>query len=366
MNELINRRLKAARERVGLTQSELAERLGFKDRQTLTAIETGQRKLSAEELLRAVDVLGVDIDYFTDPFRLVGEGSFSWRAANNAAPKVLEQFEDVAGRWIATYRYLGELQGVTASPLQKRLSLTEKSSFEEARAAAEAIVEEWKLGEVPALRLEPAIRENLGALVLYVDAPEGISGAACNLSGLSAILINRQEPEGRRNYDLAHECFHLLTWEQMPPCHIDGSRAGKAKRIEQLANNFASALLLPERSLTSRWKSRADRDIHEWLNETARAMLVTAQALKWRIVQLGWFRKVDLERIVDGRLVANGRLEKDQTVPPLFCGVFVERLHTALAKGQISVRRTASLLGLLIDDLASLFGSYKLPVPFEI
>lgn len=368
MNEIISRRLKAAREKLGLTQAQLAEKLGFNDRQTLAAIEAGQRKISAEELLRAMQALGVDLDYFTDSFRLAGEGHFSWRAAKDAAPKMLNEFEDRAGRWVATYRQLGELQGVMASPLQVRLSLTEKSSFEEARTVAEALGEEWKLGDVPALRLEQAIRQQLGALVLYVDAPAGISGAACRLPGLNAILINRQESEGRRNYDLAHECFHLLTWEQMPPQHTETEvpPRGKAKRVEQLANNFASALLLPEQTLVSRWKSRVEHDIHKWLNDTASALLVSAQALKWRIVQLGWFKKTDLSAIQDAKLTANGRPKKEQSVPRLFSAEFVQRLHTGLNKGQLSVRRAATLLGLLIEDLADLFRSYTLPVPFDL
>src|SRR3989344_6518121 len=88
MNELISRRLKAAREKLGLTQAQLTEKLGFKDRQTLAAIEAGQRKISAEELLRAVQVLGLDLEYFTDSFRLAGEGRFSWRAHKDASPNL--------------------------------------------------------------------------------------------------------------------------------------------------------------------------------------------------------------------------------------------------------------------------------------
>ncbi len=72
LTQPIPRRFKYAREKLGLTQAELLPRLGFKDRQTLAAIEAGQRKMTAEELVRAGEVLKVDIDFFTDGFRLVG------------------------------------------------------------------------------------------------------------------------------------------------------------------------------------------------------------------------------------------------------------------------------------------------------
>ena len=64
MNELIGRRLKVARENSGLTQAELAKLLDFNDRQTLTAIETGNRKINADELLRAINILGPGFGLF--------------------------------------------------------------------------------------------------------------------------------------------------------------------------------------------------------------------------------------------------------------------------------------------------------------
>src|ERR1700721_2209395 len=76
---LIGARIKALREERKLSQDDLARVFGFKDRQTVSAIETGERRLSAEELLTAVEKLGASLDFFTNPFLLVGEGKFSWR-----------------------------------------------------------------------------------------------------------------------------------------------------------------------------------------------------------------------------------------------------------------------------------------------
>src|ERR1700674_2462857 len=67
------RRVTVAREHAGLTQDKLSKRLGFKDRQTLAAIEAGQRKVVVDELLALIRVTGKDMEFFTDPFRLVGE-----------------------------------------------------------------------------------------------------------------------------------------------------------------------------------------------------------------------------------------------------------------------------------------------------
>jgi transcriptional regulator with XRE-family HTH domain len=368
MIDLISKRLKRVRERLGLTQAELADKLGFRDRQTVAAIEAGQRKLSADELVLAVQALGVDLDYLTDPFRLVGEGRFSWRTSRDADGSLLDAFEERAGRWIALYRNLGEKTYSLPNPLQPRLPLTEKSTYEDARVVAEALGREWDLGGAPALRLADRVREKLGTLVLYVDAPKSISGAACQLPELNAILINRKEPEGRRHYDLAHETFHLLTWEQMPPEHREGEipRQGKGGRVEQLADNFASALLMPEHMLAPRWQARGATDIHEWLNATATDLLVTAVALKWRLVQLDWLGRADLLEIRDSRLTANGQPRQPLPIPKLFSREFAEKVHDGLEKGKLSVRRAASLTVGTVEDLADLLKDYGLSVPFDL
>src|SRR5580700_6838272 len=133
---LFGTRIRALREERKLTQDDLAARLGFKDRQTLSAIETGERRLSAEELLLVVKVLGTSLETFTDPFLLIGEGRFSWRQ-NGVMPDRLADYERDAGRWIAAYRALASEQGLQP-PLDRRsLRLAKTSRFEDAIAAGE-------------------------------------------------------------------------------------------------------------------------------------------------------------------------------------------------------------------------------------
>ena len=96
----IGARIKALREERKLSQDDLARLFGFKDRQTVSAIETGERRVTAEELVLAVEKLGATLDYFTDPFLLIGEGRVSWRQTD-VGPQKLSAYERNAGRWIA-------------------------------------------------------------------------------------------------------------------------------------------------------------------------------------------------------------------------------------------------------------------------
>ena len=58
----IGARIKALREQYELTQQDLAHVFGFNDRQTVSAIENGTRRLTADELLLVVDAFPVSLD----------------------------------------------------------------------------------------------------------------------------------------------------------------------------------------------------------------------------------------------------------------------------------------------------------------
>lgn len=349
---MVSDRIREAREAAGLTQKQLSDRLGFKDRQTLSSIETGQRKITSEELVSVIRILKKDLDFFTDPFRLVGEGAFSWRA--QAAPAELEAFEDKARGWIAAYRALGEDLGETFSPLSLRLGLNIRSSFEEAWDAAERLNQSWGLGSKPAPILPRVAEEKLDILVLHVDT-QGlhISGAACHLPEFDTILINRRDREGRRAFDFAHELFHILTWPTMPPNHVDTEKpaGNKAKRIELLANNFAGALLMPRDAILARWKQRGKKEIHNWIKEAADVFGVTALAFYNRLRALDLIPVAERASISEGRLTWTGRVMAAGSLPPLFSAKYMRRIRRALDRGFLSERRAASLLGLTPEEI---------------
>ena len=128
---LIGRRIRALREERKLSQERLAEMFGFNDRQTVSAIETGVRRITAEELVLAVERLGAPLEYFTDPFLLVGEGRFSWRQSGVDVQQ-LEAHERRAGRWVAAYRTLAPQVGCETPLMRRTLGLFRRSGVEDA------------------------------------------------------------------------------------------------------------------------------------------------------------------------------------------------------------------------------------------
>ena len=364
----IRRRIAALRKQAGMKQDQLAHALGFKDRQTVSAIETGERQVSAAELVQLAEVLDVDLSFFSDPFILVDEGSFSWRR-NEVPAETIERFELRAGSWLALYRHLSRAAGAPVNSLVPRLDLTERSSFEEAAAEGEAIAMQLELTPVPAVELEKALTEKLGALVLQIDAPDGISGAACRLGGLNVILVNRSESMARRAFNMAHELFHLATWDHMPPEHIESIRVqGNGNpRAEQLANAFAGGLLVPRVSLKSfvgRYPRPEPSGQAEWIRMLAGLMNVSGQAMKWRLKDLGYLRRAEVQRIDDNELRVD--MEINRQKPPPFSRGFMERLSSGIEHGQLTVRKAAQVMGLTIDEMKSLFEAHGIPIPFDL
>ncbi len=363
---MIGERIKFARKETGMTQEELSAKLGFKDRQILANIEGGKRRLAAEELMKLMEVFSKPMDFFTDPLLLVGEGAVSWRAQN--VPKLLTEFEAKVRPIVALYRILGPKEGEPETALVSQLPLTPKSTFEEASLAAARLVADWSLAPVPTRTMREVAEEKLPLLVLMMDMPPEISGAAIHLTAVDTILINRNEPEGRRNYDFAHELFHLLTWQSMPPAPVDEqpAKGTKAKRVEQLAESFGATFLMPEPTVKKAWELRAGKEIHTWLNETAQFFGVSAKALYWRLRNLELLSEGDALTVQQERLTWNGAEGPRAKKPKLYSRPFMERLHRGLDQGYVSVRKAASLLETTVYGLRLLFEENGLEVPFDL
>lgn len=366
----IRRRLQALRERREVNQTDLAQVLGFNDRQTLSDIELGKRQVAPVELLRAAEYFKVDPGYFTDPFELAGEANFSWRQAAKADD--LDAFERRAGGWIATYRHLSRLKGESVNSLLPRIGLSSKSSFEEAADEGDAVSRSLGLGDVPTTNLASVLEQKLDTLILHVDTVVGVSGAACQLGPLNTILINRRESPGRRAFDMGHELFHLITWREMAPAHIEeeGKLSREQKRIEKLADNFAGGLLMPRHVVVGLIDKLAlpSNDAAaqaRWIRDAAVQLGVSGPAMKWRLVVLGLLKKATAQRIDDG-LLRMDAVASDAALPPRFSRRFVATLGWGIEQGHLSVRRAADVVGTNLDDLAVLFTEHGLKTPFDL
>lgn len=365
----VGARVKYAREARNLTQDRLRAALGFNDRQTVSDIETGKRAVKAEELVKLSEVLDRDVEFFVDPLTVVAEAQYSWRASPELPAEELDRFEERANGWIGMLRWLRSQAAETRpSPLKYTLRLNRQSNFEQAQRHAEELVARFGLGPVPAEKLVACIEEQFGTPVLFVDTGEPsrlgiISGAACHLGDFDVILLNRRESPTRRYFDLAHGFFHTLTWEAMRPEHRESNFVEDRKnvrRAEQLANSFASALLMPRAALDELIEPARAQDVRH-LAEVAAKLRVSTQALSWRLLHL---HRID--EATRAKLAQRKPQPVKDAAPALFSTEFVRQLHVALDKGRLSARKAAKSLSLPLSELTALFAAHELAPPFEL
>ena len=286
--EFFVKRLVTYRELKKIKQKDLAEAMGFKDRQILSSIETGVRELKPEELMKALEYLQVSLKEFSDPYSLIGEANYSWRQCE-ATESELTSYEENASRVVGLLRELdGKFSTTERSVILPKLSLTKNSTFNEAAKCAEQLVKEFQLGDFPVETLEEKFFKAFNVSKLHMDMPKCVSGAAIKLDAISVILINRTEVVGRRNFDIAHEAFHCLTWDALPPEHIEKAYSVGTKKphIEKLADAFASALLMPQNSIEKYFNLSESELNEDILNNLADKFGVSSTALMWRLVTL--------------------------------------------------------------------------------
>ncbi|MGV8083954.1 MAG: helix-turn-helix domain-containing protein [Coriobacteriia bacterium] len=359
--ERLGARIRTLRERLGLSQENLAKRVGFSSRQTLSELEHGRREVKAGELFAIARALRVDVMALLSEIE-PARPSVLWRArpAANA-----EELQAAFLTWCERYSHVLTATGSAhsrRSPLPAADIDPYAFDFSDAEELAIDVARMLDTGARPAGSLQKALEVQFDIIIWYLDL--GADGSAACTKGTfgSAMLINRREAPWRRNFDMAHELFHLLTWDSMTP--VIKADTKLAQRAERLANAFAAALLLPadevknelEANRSSESLSRAD------LVAIARDFGVSSEALLWRLLNLGLgFEREQIERLLrdpDFRALDKASQIGQWWDPPPLPERFVRLAHLASTRGRLSRSKLAGYLECGLPDLSSCLGRY--------
>lgn len=358
--EQIAERIRSARKRLGLTQMDVARRAGIAAHQTISQIETGRRDVKAWELAKLARALETSLADLLGSVERRAPATIRWREPPG------NRREEVEARFLRRceeYATVEALSGVEPSTDLPRYEPDRSSvSYADVSDLAAEVAKWLDLGSKPATSLTKALEEEHGVKIWYEDLRDGGSAASA-LDGFgAAMLINRNEAPWRRNFDCAHELFHLVTWRSLP---YRASSKGRrdADQLENWANAFASALLLPADELLPILDRRADgRGIaYGSLIEVARRFDVSSAALVWRLVNLGRVKRSEAKRVLaDPKF---GRLDRASMVgkwwePPPLPQRFVRLAFLAFERGRLSRARLAELLETSLLDLPSTLRDY--------
>ncbi|MBA3474909.1 MAG: XRE family transcriptional regulator [Rubrobacter sp.] len=228
-------RVKQGRELRGLTQTELAERID-KDQSTIAYIERGSLQPS-DEVLEAIAIqTGFPPSFFRRESRSgFTSGSLQFRARKMSAGERTRVYQYARTVWESAEKMAEQIN---------ELPVRIPKLHEPPEIAAD--VTRSELGLPPDTPIPHVINavERAGVLVLTVPLPLKKWDAFCLWAGEETkrpvIVIASEAPGDRLRYSVAHELGHLV---------LHRSLQGELKVIDQEANRFAGALLMPEAAM---------------------------------------------------------------------------------------------------------------------
>jgi len=354
--ELANR-LKNERESLDFTLKEVSEKLGFNNYQTLSSIEAGERDVRAWELAKLASIYGRDIDYFLNLESPQKDIRILWRSPETSPQKKIieRQFISICTHYQKLLNILGEPLSINSAfkLTTDKNKLLAQNAFKYVENLASSYIRILKLGSHPACSLTKILEDEMGIKIIFIPMDFGISGGSTKDANFGmAVLVNANDAPWRRNFDLAHEFFHLITWEDFAPEEIYQDATRGKSRIEQLADVFAASLLLPEEEVRNEFETRTEDKSISFLNlvEIARDFDVSIEALLWRLFNLGLLKKENIQdELEKGTIKDTDKKHRHtdwaETEKPYLSTKYVSLAIRAFHLGKISKGKLAEYVG---------------------
>ena len=340
-------RLTLARHKLGLTMIELAEQIGIAWR-TVAAYESDKggngRDPKPETVSKLSKVLGFPPAFFygttlEEPpiegssFRSLSSLTRRHKAKGFAAGTLAMYLSD----WIATHYEVPE----PAIP---------EYSGVDSEAAAMAVREEWGLGERPIRNMVHLLEFHGVRIFSLAEDIVQLDAYSFWRDDVPYIFLNTLKSAEHSRLDAAHELGHLV---------LHRNDYTKGKRIEQEANDFGSALLMPRGSLVANAPRRATLAN---LIAAKRFWNVSVSALAYRMHKQGllsdWLYRTIFIQISKNHYRVNEPNSAQRETSQVLAKVF----HGLLEDG-VSMADVAQELSLSLDELSKLvFGLVLTPL----
>lgn len=227
-------RLTLAREKRRLTKQQLAE-LCDVSRRTVTAWERGDISNPPVSLL--ADKLGFPEDYFFagDPV-VVDQEAVSFRALSTSTARQVHAAMAAASIAIEFTEWI-----------EQQYRLPPAATFPSAEVednvnpviAAELVRKSWALTAGPVSNMFSTLEKRGGVRIFSLPGGDrAIDAFSFWRDDSPYIFLNPDRTAERQRFDLAHELGHLVL-------HKGGKQLARSRTVEQEANDFASAFLIP-------------------------------------------------------------------------------------------------------------------------
>ncbi len=357
----LGKRIKTERERRKVSQEKLAKAVGWNHHQIVSEVEQGGREIKAWELQKIANFLSIDMDVLLGNKEPPELPYVLWRKKPEQDGKLLEtHFLTDCANYIWIEQVVSEKEdAVVLEELpRKKIDIT-KFTYEDAYKLAGTIRQHMGLGEFPTAQLIGVLEDRYD-IKFIVDHADIEPSAACSRSEKGCfIFINGRDPESRQYFSIAHELFHLITWDLEMLQLIDSSPK-LHKKNEQLADAFAAGLLIPQEKLLTEVEKICDIPtigaadviaLTEQFQVSKKAMLY--RLLNMKLINEKTFNEID-KLFPLNPTARNSR----QVVAHVLRRKLVRLVYLACEHVKISRAKAAKLLKIDLCDLSDVFNEY--------
>ena len=229
--------IKLARESRGLSQSKLSELLGV-TQASLSRFEKGVLTVAPEFVSKIAQVLNYPASFFEKDICIVGETSLFYRKRASMTVKDLSILESKIS---ILSKGIDELMESINIP-ELRIPSVEPSVDNSPQEIAYKVRNFLDVPAGPIDKIVSLLEKN-GVIVMFLDVDdmEKFDGLTMfTMNQAPVIWINRNIPNDRKRFSLAHELGHLVM-------HLRSDNLEKSEEQKELeANEFAGEFLMPK------------------------------------------------------------------------------------------------------------------------
>jgi len=353
-NQDIARRIREIREQRGLSQQDLADLMGWKSHASIVAIENGEQSIKMRELLKLAAILNVPPDsFYSEASQTYAEHpTILWRK-KAIDPKIALREEHNLIQHYQNYRLVERLVDIPSSPIKvlpRQSCDINSATIDWANQLAEKMHRELRLGDYPAALLIKCLEEEYGVLLISCPLEDGSAACYREEKG-SVVMFNEKEVRWRQTFNLAHELFHLITWDAPLIAQIQ-SNEDLFRKNEKLADAFAAALLMPQQMIDL--DVRGNKLTYSFIVALAGKYQVSKQAMLLRLRYLRFISSKAVDQALAdpefSQLDHDAFRQAFASTPPLG-NRFIRLAYLAYEKGRLSKARLAKILSVKLRDL---------------
>jgi Zn-dependent peptidase ImmA (M78 family) len=349
----IGGRLKFARERAGLTGTQVKGRTGIGE-SSLSEFESGKRPPSISQLQALAKAYHSSVASLLEG-EAVKKETVLWRM------KPGKDAEDLESRFLRLCEQYHNLEVWTQEKRPSKMLDVDGDpktfDYSDAERLAKRVRDALVLGDRPGKALLSDLEEIWNVKVFHLDfKPTGSAASAVSEIFGAAVLLNSNNVPWRRTFDLAHELFHLLTFKIFHSGMEDSPAHVASRREERLATCFARHLLMPvevAKAACDGKRVKGKVPLND-LVDIARQFDVSVEALIYHldfIYNPAPHDDTDIKTLIEKAQRLSAVYESREKSPaPKWPDRYHDLAVKALRKGEMSIGRFAEYLSISRQD----------------